>query len=301
MKQDDPYWLDKGRIRRSFDRAAADYDSAAQLQAEVSQRMEQRLDLINIEPHQILDAGCGTGYGSQALLKRYSTAHLISLDLAEGMLRQSLRRAPITQKLLRHLGRSRQQLLVGDIEQLPLAPEQVDLVWSNLALQWCNDLDHTFSEFHRILKTGGLLTFTTFGPDTLKELRIATQFQPDQPPVSVSRFIDMHDIGDALVRAGFSAPVLDVEHFTLTYDDVMGLMRDLKAIGAHNATQGRTHGLRGKGFLNSLKARYETFRHAGKLPASYEVVYAHAWKPAPKPAAVRDQFVPVEILPRRKS
>lgn len=299
MKQD-PYWLDKACIRRSFDRAAADYDKSAQLQAEVSQRMQQRLDLIKIDPQQVLDAGCGTGHASQALLKRYPAAQLISLDLAEGMLRQSLHHAPITQKLLRQMGHSRQHPLAADIEHLPLAKESVDLVWSNLALQWCNDLDQAFSEFHRVLRTGGLLSFTTFGPDTLKELRAATQFSPDAPSVSVSRFIDMHDIGDALVRAGFSAPVLDVEHFTLTYDDVMGLMRDLKAIGAHNATLGRAQGLRGKGFLNSLKARYETFRHAGKLPASYEVVYGHAWKPAPKPAAVRDQFVPVEILPRRK-
>ena len=153
------------------------------------------------------------------------------------------------------------------------------MVWSSLALQWCNDLDKAFSEVARVLQPESLFVFSTFGPDTLKELRAASS----NGHTHVSRFIDMHDIGDALIRAGFSTPVLDVERYTLTYDDVKGVMQDLKNIGAHNATQGRSRGLQGKGFLQNLTQQYEQFRINDKLPATFEVVYGHAWKPTPKP------------------
>jgi len=163
---------------------------------------------------------------------------------------------------------------------MPIQTSSQDLVWSNLALQWCNDLDAAFAEMNRVLCPEGLLMFSTFGPDTLRELR---QSASNDGHTHVSRFIDMHDIGDALIRAGFSAPVMDVEYFTLTYDDAIAVMHDLKAIGAHNATQGRPQGLRGRTFLQSLSVQYERFRQAdGKLPATYEVVYGHAWKPQPK-------------------
>ena len=170
---------------------------------------------------------------------------------------------------------------------MPLKSGSMDLAWSNLALQWCNDLDAAFGEMHRVLKPEGLLMFSTFGPDTLKELRQSSNSGAEKGNghTHVSRFIDMHDIGDALIRAGFSAPVMDVEYFTLTYDDALGVMRDLKDIGAHNATAGRPRGLEGRAFLKNLSTQYERFRQAdGKLPATYEVVYGHAWKPQPKVA-----------------
>jgi malonyl-CoA O-methyltransferase len=147
---------------------------------------------------------------------------------------------------------------------------------------------------HRVLNTDGLLMFSTLGPDTLKELRAASSV--DGEHVHVSRFIDMHDIGDALVRAGFASPVLDVEHITLTYDDVMAVMRDLKSIGAHNAAEGRSRGLQGRGFLKQLTENYERFRQDGKLPATFEVIYGHAWKPAARPKTKIDLeagFAPV--------
>jgi malonyl-CoA O-methyltransferase len=159
-----------------------------------------------------------------------------------------------------------------------------------LAIQWCNDLDQAFRELHRVMRPEGLLMFSTFGPDTLKELRAATS--ADQNHTHVSRFMDMHDIGDALVRAGFAAPVMDVERITLTYDDVRDLMRDLKAVGANNATEGRRRGLEGKSFLQRLAQGYERFRRDGKLPATYEVVYGHAWKPQAMPQ-VPDGIHPV--------
>jgi malonyl-CoA O-methyltransferase len=266
----DEYWLDKARVRASFNRAAGTYDAAAVLQKQVREEMLSRLDLVKIAPQAILDAGCGTGHGSFGLQKRFRSAQVYSLDIALGMLQQTQLQRPFLQKIL-----NKQQLLCADIESLPIASNSMDLVWSNLALQWCNDLDAAFSEVARVLQPESLFVFSTFGPDTLKELRAAS----NNGHTHVSRFIDMHDIGDALTRAGFSAPVLDVEHYTLTYDDVKGVMQDLKSIGAHNATVGRARGLQGKGFLSNLTQNYEQFRVNNKLPATFEVIYGHAWKP----------------------
>lgn len=273
----DLYRIDKARVRASFDRAASGYDAAAVLQAEVRQKMRGRLDYVKIEPQIILDAGCGTGRASDALAKRFHQSRVISLDLAFGMLEKARRnQTGIGCRLKSLLGVSSSTLVCADIERLPLADNTLGMIWSNLAIQWCNDLDLAFSEAHRVLQPEGLYMFSTFGPDTLKELRAAS----DNGHTHVSRFIDMHDIGDTLVRVGFSAPVLDVEHYTLTYDDVKGVMRDLKAIGAHNATEGRARGLRGRAFLEKLARNYEQFRRRddGKLPATYEVIYGHAWK-----------------------
>lgn len=273
----DLYRIDKARVRSSFDRAASSYDAAAVLQAEVRQQMLGRLDLIKVQPQVILDAGCGTGHASRALANRFPQATVVSLDIALGMLKKTKQvQSGISQKLKNLLGLSGSKCLCADVEALPLASDSLSLIWSNLAIQWCNDLDATFQEAHRVLRPEGLYMFSTFGPDTLRELRMAS----NNEHTHVSRFIDMHDIGDALVRAGFSAPVLDVERYTLTYDDVRGVMRDLKAIGAHNATEGRARGLLGKSFLQRLERNYEQFRHSedGRLPATFEVVYGHAWK-----------------------
>ncbi len=283
----DQYLIDKARVRASFSRAANTYDAAAVLQKRVRDEMLDRLSLINIAPEAILDAGCGTGLGSFALQKRFKSAQVFSLDIAMGMLQKAQQQRPWLQKVLGKNG-----LICADIESLPIADHSVDLVWSNLALQWCNDLDSCFAEFKRILKPNGLLMFSSTGPDTLKELRAASS----NGNTHVSRFIDMHDIGDALTRTGFSAPVLDVEHYTLTYDDAKSLMNDLKSIGAHNATQGRARGLQGKGFLQNLSQNYEQFRSEGKLPATYEMIYGHAWVNDSSPVSTRSagqDFSPV--------
>ena len=302
----DPYHMDKARVRASFDRAAVSYDAAAVLQAEVRARMFSRLDLIKIAPGTILDAGCGTGHASTELARRYADSAVISLDLAPGMLKRAQAQQGFATKVKTMLGLGRQQFVCGDIEHLPLADASLGMMWSNLAVQWCNDLDLAFQEAYRVLQPEGLLIFSTFGPDTLRELRQASTIstsQADAEPVHVSRFIDMHDIGDALVRAGFTAPVLDVERFVLTYDEVLDVMRDLKSIGAHNAAAGRSRGLQGRGFLRQLADNYEQFRQGkkedgGKLPATFEVVYAHAWKPQPKPY-FEDGAVPMTFQPRK--
>lgn len=295
MNEQDQYFIDKRQVRRAFGRAAASYEDAAVLQAEVLQRMLSRLDLVKLAPQTILDAGCGTGRGARLLTARYPQARMVALDIAQPMLHMAMGKIPRLSRWLAQLtGNARQMPLCADIEALPLVAGSVDLSWSSLALQWCNNLDIAFSEMHRVLRPEGLLMFSTFGPDTLMELRQASN--TDSAHTHVSRFIDMHDIGDALVRAGFSAPVMDVERFTLTYDHVFAVMRDLKAIGANNATVGRPRGLEGRAFLDHLAKNYERFRQAdGKLPATFEVVYGHAWKPNTLP----DGLQPITFRPRR--
>ena len=276
--------FDKRLLRRSFERAAQSYDAAAVLQHEVCRRMDERLDLIKLQPLTILDAGSGTGNALAALRGRYPPARVIALDLALAMLQRG--RGRTSSPWWKSLLRSPSDALCGDIERLPLAAHSVDLVWSNLALQWVNDPDKAFGEFHRVLKPGGLLMFSTFGPDTLKELRAAFATSAGvERHTHVSRFIDLHDIGDILVKRGYADPVMDAEPFTLTYSDVRGLMRDLKSIGAHNVTHDRAPGLTGKSRLAAVTQAYETLRRDGKLPATFEVVYGHAWKPLPRVSA----------------
>lgn len=271
----DAFVLDKRQIRRSFGRAASSYDQAAVLQREVGARALERLDLVRLDPALILDAGCGTGFHAPALLTRFPRATLVGLDLAMPMLEAARRRVP---RWRNWIGNARQQFVCGDNERLPLRADAAGMLWSNLAFQWANDLPRVFAECLRVLAPGGLLTFTTFGPDTLKELRAA--FAGRDGGVHVNRFIDMHDIGDMLVQSGFADPVMEMEQITLTYLDAESLMRELKAIGAHNVAASRSRGLTGRGALEDLRRRYEPMRRDGRLPATFEVVYGHAWKPA---------------------
>ncbi len=269
--------IDKRQVRRSFSRAAADYDAAAVLQREVCSRMLERLDYVKLQPSRVLDVGSGTGWGTRQLAQRYPAAQVVALDIAIGMLQASRGQAGWWQKLF---GGTKQGYVCADVEALPLAANSVELVWSNLALQWCNDLPATFAGLHRVLKVDGLLMFSTFGPDTLKELRQA--FHGVDAHNHLNRFADMHDIGDMLTHSGFAEPVMDMEYLTLTYDDVRGVLHDLKRIGAHNATEGRGQGLMGKQAWGRLLDNYEKLRRDGKLPATYEVVYGHAWKAQPR-------------------
>ena len=273
----DEFAIDKRTMRRAFSRAASGYDASAVLQREVCKRMLERLDFIRLKPGRLLDAGSWTGWGGRQLSERYPDAEVISLDIAMGMLRAAGKSAGWWQKLF---GARRQMAVCADVEALPLVPDCVEMIWSNLALQWCNDLPATFVELHRVLKAEGMVMFSTFGPDTLKELRKA--FSGVDGNNHLNRFADMHDIGDMLVHAGFSEPVMDMEYITLTYDDLRGVLHDLKAIGAHNATEGRGKGLMGKAAFGRLLENYEKFRRDGKLPATYEIVYGHAWKPRPR-------------------
>ncbi len=262
------YALDSRWVRRSFDRAAQTYDGAAVLHRQVRDILLQRLAPVALVPRVVLDAGAGTGHASRALKRRYPKALVIALDSSAQMLKAAGRQ----QNWLRPFRR-----VCADAQSLPFADGSLDLIVSNLLLQWCNP-EAAFAEFRRVLAPDGLLSFSALGPDTLRELRSAWG-QVDKHS-HVHQFIDMHDLGDALVRNGFAAPVLDVERFTLRYLDVRKVAADLKDTGAHNATAGRAKGLTGPRKFAAMQAAYEIFRQDGRLPATYEVVFAHAWVPA---------------------
>jgi malonyl-CoA O-methyltransferase len=267
--------------------------------------MAQRLDYVKLVPAAVLDAGCGTGEALGELRARYADAAIVALDLALPMLLAARRRVQGSRSLLARLLRpvrggapgAAPQYVCGDMNALPLRGVAFDLVWSNLALQWINDLPRALAEIRRVMRVGGLFTFTTFGPDTLKELR--TAFARVDGYTHVNRFIDMHDVGDALVHAGFADPVMDMEYLTLTYDTPEALLRELKHLGATNATRGRARGLMGPARYRRLVGMLERARTAGRIPVTFEVVYGHAWKGEPRHTAEGHAVVQLKRPPRR--
>lgn len=265
--------FDSEHVRQAFGRAAATYERHAVLQNEVQSRLQERLDDLHIAPRCVLDVGCGTALGTAALRKRFPKAHTLALDIALPMLQAAKQHTSWLQSLA---GKSFARIC-GDAEALPIRDAGIDLLYSNLCLQWCGDLNTVFDEFRRVLAPQGALLFSTFGPDTLVELRQAFA-EVDSSP-HVSRFLDMHQLGDSLLAAGFRDPVMERDVFTLTYPDALSLMRELRAIGATNADRQRKRGLTGKHQLNRVIAAYERFRVDGVLPATYEVIYAVAKAP----------------------
>jgi malonyl-CoA O-methyltransferase len=261
--------LDSSAVRRAFDRAAATYDETAVLQREVGERLVARLQFMQIAPSLILDLGAGTGYCARLLEARYRRAQLVLLDPAPAMLART-----------RKSGKrwfSHTQLLCADAAQIALADRSIDLIFSNLTLHWCGELLPVLRECRRVLRPGGLLLFSTLGPATLQELRAAWASIDEGPHVHI--FLDMHDIGDALVNSGLSSPVLDRENLVVTYSEIAGLLRDLKAIGGTNSHHQRKRGLSARATFAALSVAYEPYRQHGKLPATYEIVFGHAWAP----------------------
>jgi malonyl-CoA O-methyltransferase len=266
--------LDRVKLRASFDRASASYDSASGLQARVAAELLERLAAFDFAPAVVLDLGAGTGRVTRELKRRYRRALVTALDLSPGMLREARRH---------QLPWRRFERVCADAMRLPLADASVDVVFSSLMLQWCEPLSAALGEVRRVLKPEGFFAFSTFGPDTLNELR--TAWASADGYNHVNRFIDMHDVGDALVHAGLMEPVLDVDRVTVDYADVLALMRDLKAIGAHNVTAGRPRALAGRARLARVAGAYESFRRDGRLPATYEIIYGACWGPAGRRAA----------------
>lgn len=268
--------LDSRIARRHFERAAGSYAKSSRLEAEIGARMLERLDYMKMVPRRVLDAGSGPLRDARLLRKRYRGAQVIPVDFSLGMLRAGHGRFDFF---------SKKTSLCADIARLPVAAGAIDLVWSNMALHWAADPLPVLREFHRVLKVDGLLMFSTLGPDTLGELREAAG------AARVHAFADMHDLGDMLVAAGFAEPVMDMERVTLLYADGTALLADLRASGQTCALPARIgepqRGLMGRGFLATLQARLAAQRREGdgKLPVSYEVVYGHAWKAAPKRGA----------------
>ena len=300
----DPRDVDPRAVRRSFGRAAATYDGAAVLQREVGARLAERLDVVKLVPATILDAGSGTGEAIGELSARYPSARVVALDAALPMLQQARARSTRGRSLLTRLlgplgrgGASAPAFVCADATSLPLSGVCVELVWSNLMLQWVNDLPRAFAEFRRVLKVGGLLTFTTFGPDTLKEL--ARAFARVDGHTHVGRFVDMHDLGDLLVQSGFADPVMDMELITVTYPSPDALLAELKSIGATNQTRGRPRGLTGRGRRAALEAALLALARDGRIPATFEVVYGHAWKGEPK--RTQDGLPIVKVERRHRS
>lgn len=277
--------ISKQKIRRAFDRASNSYDDAAVLQKEVCIRLLEKLDYIKLSPHTILDAGVGTGEAVTPLMKRYKKSRLVALDLSERMLAKARQHEGLLRK---------PEQVCADIEHLPFSDDSFELIFSSLTLQWCNDLQTTLKDLLRILSPGGLLLFTTFGPDTLKELRACWQQVDDA--VHVNQFTDMHDIGDGLLQAGFADPVMESETITVNYTSVDKLMADLRAIGANVTAEGSRAGLTAPSVLNRLRQAYDAYRTGTLLPASYEVVYGHAWKLTDNPSQRRDLNVDITGL-----
>lgn len=268
-------------VRASFDRAAADYDAAAVLQHEIAARLDERLDLMRLTPARILDVGSGTGFAMPLLRARYPKAERLALDLAPAMLAQERNQRG---RLQRWFG-PRTDFVCADMHALPCADACFDLVWSSVALQWSEDPLTVFRECRRVLRPEGLLLFSTFGPDTLKELRQAFAHidADNQGHAHINRFVDMHDLGDALMVSGFAAPVVEMERIVLTYADLKAVLRDLKSIGAHTVLERTQFGLMGRARWAALQAAYAQFVQAdGRLPASFEVVYGHAWAGRPQ-------------------
>lgn len=282
---DQPQRFEISRIKQSFDRAADTYHDAAVLQHEIGRRLLEALEPVKLDANMVLDAGCGTGEALRALQQRFKSAHVISLDVSENMLQHVRSKGSLWRK---------PDVVCAEIEQLPFADNSIDLVFSNLAIQWVNDLPSALAELYRVLAPGGLLMFSTFGPDTLMELR--RSWQSVDQAVHVNSFIDMHDIGDMLLQAGMSDPVMSAEKLVVQYQQAQMLMQDLRDIGANITAQGHRLGLLTPASLRKVYAAYEQFRTDDGLPASYEVVYGHAWKPDIKLHARQDK-VKVDLIP----
>lgn len=277
--------LDKKAVISAFNRASTTYDKAAVLQQEIASRLLERLEWIKIQPKIILDLGAGTGQVSLALAKKYPNAKIIALDIAEQMLQltrykiESQTGKGLFNQLRNKLFSSKFKqvtYLCADAESLPIRNQSVDLIISNLAIQWCENTQKLFNELQRVLSPAGCLLFSTFGVDTLTELK-QSWLAINQDP-HVNNFVDMHELGDAMLQSGLTDPVMDTEHIVMEYTQLLDLFKDLKQIGAHNHLHNRQKGLMTKSKLKIMQQAYEQFKlDNGKYPASYEVVYGHAW------------------------
>lgn len=257
-------------MREDFVRAAASYDEVAVLAREVSLRMTARLDFVKLSPARVADIGCATGDGIRALQARYPQALPLAIDYAPAMLAEVMRHVPWMDRLRRRAPRC----IAGDVRALPLKGGSLGLAWSNLMLHWLDDPLPAFGELQRVLEVGGLLMFSTLGPDTLKELRAAGA-------TTLRRFHDMHDLGDMLVAAGFADPVMDMERIELAYASPRGLLRDQRLLGVRDGLLGPMGFREGRCVFRAWQAAFRD----GRLPATFEIVYGHAWKAEPRTTA----------------
>lgn len=271
-------------VQKIFQNAASTYHAADMLYREIADRLLEHLDWVRITPERILDLGAGTGYITQLLKKRYPYAQIIPIDFSTQMLQQFKNATFLS--------------ICADAEKLPLKDVSIDLIISGLMLPWCENIVAVFRQMYRVLKPGGLLLFSTFGPDTLGELRASWAAVDDMPHVHL--FFDLHDVGDALVQARFSDPVIQTEWLTFMYEDVKKLLGDLKKSGATNILLERRTTLTGKKRFQKFLAEYETYREKEKLPATFEIIYGHCWKFEKDIAPSNEVLIPVSSLKRVK-
>ncbi len=276
------------RLRTRFNRNARRVQPALPLLQEVNDRLLQHMECLKPESRCILDLGAGAGMAAAGLRARFPQAFLLALDCAlEALRSQSWRPKPWWR-----LGPPDvRAALCATAEQLPLATDSVDLVWCNLVLPWCA-LPQVLSEVRRVLRPEGLFLFSTFGPDTLLELRTAQQQAQTQRPGPLPEWTDMHDIGDALVMAGFANPVMDRENLRVDYPDLERLLEDVRWSGAPLAAPAGC-GLGGRSGWRAVRQAYEALRGPQGLPATFELVYGHAWKPAPRVTAAGKPIIPL--------
>ena len=293
--------FDARQVRRAFSRSAAGYAAAAQLQHQVEARLLESLDYLDDPaldreaPQRVLDLGCGTGSAAAAMQNRWPKAQVLAIDMALPMLQQARHGATRWAASRWNPFARTPQLVCADARALPLADASVDVLFSNLCLQWVDDLDAVFACFRRVLKPRGMLLVSTFGPDTLWELREAFAQADDAP--HVSPFADIAGFGDALVRAGFHQPVIDRELDVTHYPDLPSLMRELRAIGATNALHSRRHTLTGRARFSAAANAYDGMRDGqGALPATWETISAMAWAPEAG-TPIREGDVDVAAIP----
>jgi malonyl-CoA O-methyltransferase len=265
----DVFKLEPREVARAFGAASHSYDEAARLQRDVRAELLSRAWSMQLAPQVVLDLGTGTGDAAVQLKRRFRSAEVIGADISPQMLEATRRRSHWWRPI---------RCVEADARSLPFEPASIDLLFTNLMLQWVDPPDAALAEMRRVLRPGGLLLASSFGPETLQELRAAWAAVDDG--VHVNRFVDVHDLGAALQRAGFIEPVLDVDRHVHHYPDVRALMGELKSIGAHNVNAGRSRAMTGKSKFAKLHAAYEQVRVPGGLPATWQVVYAVAWAPA---------------------
>jgi malonyl-CoA O-methyltransferase len=281
-------------VRRQFERRAAGFDSASAIVREVGRRLTERLEAVRLDARRVVDLGCGTGAQRSALLKRFARATWIGVDLSAAMLRQA---RPGYAGWLRSALRPRTLRICADAERLPLAGASVDCVFSNLMLNWHPAPHRVFPEVARVLAEDGLLLFASFGPDTLRELREACAVA--LPRARPMPFVDMHDLGDMMVAAGFSSPVTDAENLRLTYRSARQLLAEVRALGG-NPRDDRHPGLPSGAQARRLLAGLEARRDAeGRIALTFEVTYGLGWKAAPRAPAGATTTIPVDQLRRQ--
>ncbi|MCS5709825.1 malonyl-ACP O-methyltransferase BioC [Candidatus Berkiella aquae] len=287
--------MNKNDIARSFSLAAKTYDHHAFVQQEIGHRLIERLDYIKQTPRLILDVGSGTGHLTRILQQKFPDSMVLGLDIAQGMAQFA------KSKQSWQFWKNNPHYLCADAESLPFANASIDFIFSNFTLQWCANLSQTFAEFKRVLKPEGMIFFSTLGPQTLHELK--SSFAAVDNKTHVNEFVDMHDIGDHLLNLRFSDPVIDMEMLTIEYPDVNTLLTDLKGTGAHNMNVDRPEGCISKHMFQRMIEAYSHFKQPnGCIPASYEIIYGHAWQQQPSHLYSEDKDgfirIPANKIPR---